>query len=165
MLEHTGIQICLQFLHTLHMHTHIIYVQVFPTKIKQLKHIWWNVLHFSIKSHSANTQLHVNLGKLGSYFWEVLTQRGRKTYISFNAQFLKMQQKLPKWAKSIKPCWNEAYNPISTKMFCRIFTQSFNAFWVHSKILKIKRKAVSATGSSIKLSAQNFPVSPWQMLL
>ena len=66
------------------------------------------MLHVSIKSHSVNTQLHVNLGKFGSYFWEVLTQRGRKTYISFNAQFWKMQQKLPKWAKSIKPCVNEA---------------------------------------------------------
>ena len=133
MLEHTGIQICLQFLHTLHMHTHIIYVQVFPTKIKQLKHIWWNVLHFSIKSHSANTQLHVNLGKLGSYFWEVLTQRGRKTYISFNAQFLKMQQKLPKWAKSIKPCWNEAILIIfAPKLFVQL---SFKAL-MHFKVVQ-----------------------------
>ena len=40
------------------------------------------------------------------------------------------------------------FNPICTKMFRGIFTQSFDAFWGHSKILKIKRKAVSATGSS-----------------
>ena len=42
------------------------------------------------------------------------------------------------------------FNPICTKMFRGIFTQSFDAFWGHSKILKIKRKAVSATGSSTK---------------
>ena len=137
-------------------HTYYLCTSV-SNKNKKLKHTSWNVLHFSIKSQSVNTQLHEALGELGSYFWEVLTQRGRKTYISFNAQFLKMQQKLPKWAKSIKPCWNEAYNP--TCMFCGIFIQSFDAFWGHSKILKIKRKAVSVTGSSIKLSIQNFPVS------
>ena len=37
-------------------------------------------------------------------------------------------------------------------MFCGIFTQSFDAFWGHSNILKINCKAVSTTASSI---AQN----------
>ena len=34
-------------------------------------------------------------------------------------------------------------------MFCGIFTQSFDAFWGHSNILKINCKAVSTTASSI----------------
>ena len=33
-------------------------------------------------------------------------------------------------------------------MFCGIFTQSFDAFWGHSNILKINCKAVSTTASS-----------------
>ena len=33
-------------------------------------------------------------------------------------------------------------------MFCGIFSQRFDAFRGNSKIVKIKRKAVSATGSS-----------------
>ena len=41
------------------------------------------------------------------------------------------------------------FKPICTKMFCGIFTQSFDAFWGHSNILKINCKAVSTTASSI----------------
>ena len=39
-------------------------------------------------------------------------------------------------------------------MFCGIFTQSFDAFWGHSNILKINCKAVSTTASSISLQYQ-----------
>ena len=42
------------------------------------------------------------------------------------------------------------FKPICTKMFCGIFTQSFDAFWGHSNILKIYCKAVSTTASSTK---------------
>ena len=45
------------------------------------------------------------------------------------------------------------FKPICTKMFCGIFTQSFDAFWGHSNILKINCNAVSTTASSIKTSS------------
>ena len=38
--------------------------------------------------------------------------------------------------------------PICSKMFCTIFTQSFDAFWCNSIILKINCKAVSTTASN-----------------
>ena len=38
--------------------------------------------------------------------------------------------------------------PICTKMFGGIFTQSFDAFWGHSNVLKINCKAVSTTANS-----------------
>ena len=45
------------------------------------------------------------------------------------------------------------FKPFCTKMICGIFTQSFDAFWGHSNILKINCKAVSTTASSIELDA------------
>ena len=72
---------------------------------------------------------------------EVLTQSGRKTYISFNPQFWKMQQKLPKWAKSIKPCWNEAILIVfAPKCFVEFSVKALMPFEVIQKYWKFKEK-------------------------
>ena len=63
---------------------------------------------------------------------------------SVNAQFWKITQVSQVYKTMLK--WSH-FNPICTKMFRGIFTQSFDAFWGHSKIFKIKRKVFSATAS------------------
>ena len=57
------------------------------------------------------------------------------------------------------------FKPICTKMFCAIFTKSFNAFWGHSNILKINCKAVSTTASMylwpLEVSFMHFHLLKW----
>ena len=48
-------------------------------------------------------------------------------------------------------------------MFCGIFTQSFDAFWGHSNILKINCKAVSTTASSKNLVSVHNTAQPWTL--
>ena len=81
----------------------------------------------------------------------VLTQSGRKTYISFNSQFWKMQQKLPKWAKSIKPCWNEAILILfAPKCFVEFSVKSLMPFEVIQKYWKLKEKQFLPLGVVVK---------------
>ena len=52
-----------------------------------------------------------------------------------------MQQKLPKWAKSIKPCWNEAILIIfAPKCFVEFSVKSLMPFEVIQKYWKLKEK-------------------------
>ena len=46
------------------------------------------------------------------------------------------------------------FNPICTKMIWGIFTQSFDAFWGHSKILKIKEKQFLPLGVVMNWQSQ-----------
>ena len=71
-----------------------------------------------------------------------------------------MYIKLPKWAKGMKTCqYGSHFKPICTKIFCGIFTQSFDAFWGHLNILKINCKVVSTTSSSMWWRPQNAKLS------
>ena len=52
-----------------------------------------------------------------------------------------MQQKLPKWAKSIKPCWNEAILMIfAPRCFVEFSVKSLMPFEVIQKYWKLKEK-------------------------
>ena len=61
----------------------------------------------------------------------------KKTYIRFNCHFWKRQQKLPKWAKSIKPCWNEAILILfAPKCFAEFSVKALMPFEVIQKYRK-----------------------------
>ena len=103
---------------------------------------WWGQYDNLYIGHHRNT-----------FFWnEILTQSGRKTYISFNSQFWKMQQKLPKWAKSIKPCWNEAILILfAPKCFVEFSVKSLMPFEVIQKYWKLKEKQFLPLGGVMSL--------------
>ena len=96
----------------------------------------------------------------------VLTQSGRKTYISFNPQFWKMQQKFPKLAKSIKPCWNEAILIIfAPKCSVEFSLKALMPSEVIQKYWKLKEKQFLSLGAVLNCLSKIFLLVPWQKLL